>query len=65
MHCNLGKPIEAESIIQELQETNERAGEGINQNRGKNGKTGENNIRNNKKPQLKAHFCTTRNLLYQ
>jgi hypothetical protein len=31
-HCSLGKPIEVESIIAELQETNEGARESIRQN---------------------------------
>jgi hypothetical protein len=43
VHYSLGKLIESEKAIAEFQETHERAGEGINQNRSKNVETGENN----------------------
>ena len=49
-HYSLGKPIEIKKTIAEFQETREGAGEGINQNRSKNGKTGKDNRQFIRKP---------------
>jgi hypothetical protein len=53
VHYRLGKPLEIEKAVAEFQETHEGAGESINKNRSKNGKTRGNDSQYVEKSQLR------------